>query len=94
MKVLGLVFIVIIMSLQYRIWFGDGSVREIEQLSQKISEQQEQNLLLETQNKLLKQEITSLRKNPQLLEEIAREKLGLIKPDETFYRIIPSETTP
>ncbi|WP_444994198.1 FtsB family cell division protein [Aliikangiella sp. IMCC44359] len=89
MRILGLILVVFIAVLQYRIWWGEGSVREINHLSQKVAEQAKQNDLLKKQNELLKKEILALRKNPQLLEEIAREKLGLVKPNETFYRIIP-----
>ncbi|MGX5173810.1 FtsB family cell division protein [Aliikangiella sp. IMCC44653] len=91
MKILGLVFCIIIIVLQYRIWLGEGSVHKINQLESRITEQKQQNDLLLEQNTQLKQEIKRLRQNPELLEEIAREKLGLVKPNETFYRVIPSE---
>jgi cell division protein FtsB len=32
-----------------------------------------------------------MRNNPKVLEEKAREHLGLIKKDEIFYRVIPSD---
>ena len=91
MKILGFIFFILICLLQYRIWFGEGSYQKIESLNIKISEQLEINKKLEAQNKLLKKEILALRKNPALLEEKAREQLGLIKPNEIFYRIIPKK---
>lgn len=91
MKILGLIFLVIIIVLQYRIWMGDNGAPKIENLQQQILEQKAQNKLLVKQNKILKDEIHALRNNPELLEEVAREKLGLIKPDETFFRIIPKQ---
>lgn len=72
---------------------GDNGTPKIESLQQKILEQEEQNKLLVKQNKILKDEIQALRNNPAMLEEIAREKLGLIKPNETFFRIIPKQET-
>ena len=92
MKILGIVFVVLIIILQYRIWMGDNGMPEIEKLELQITEQSEQNRLLQEQNEMLRKEIQALRKNPELLEEIAREQLGLIKPNETFYRIIPKES--
>ncbi len=91
MKKLAIVFILLILILQYNIWFSAGGVRSIEQLEQNIAEQKKENEQLRAQNKQLRGEIEALRNNPELLEEIAREKLGLIKPNEKFYRIIPEE---
>ena len=48
-------------------------------------------LVKKKENEILRKEILALRTNPQVLEEKARENLGLIKPGETFYRIIPKE---
>ena len=92
MKILGFIFAFLILVLQYRIWMGDNGMPEISQLKQRIAEQIKQNEQLKEQNDMLKKEIQALRTNPALLEEIAREQLGLIKPNETFYRIIPKES--
>ena len=91
MKILGFIFVILICLLQYRVWFGEGGYQKIESLNIKIAEQLEINKRLEAQNKLLRKEIIALRKNPALLEEKAREQLGLVKPDEIFYRIIPKK---
>jgi len=91
MKILAGIFIVLISLIQFRIWWGDGSYREIDQLKQKIEEQKTQNEQLMVQNAQLKKEIDALRNNPQVLEEKSRENLGLIKPGETFYRIVPKQ---
>lgn len=92
MKILGFIFATLIIVLQYQIWMGDSSRKQIDSLKIKISEQQIQNQLLIEQNQQLREEIQALRNNPALLEEIAREQLGLIKPNETFYRIIPKDS--
>ena len=91
MKILGFIFFILICLLQYPIWFGEGSYQKIDSLNIKIAEQLKINKTLEAQNKLLRKEISALRQNPALLEENARERLGLIKPNEIFYRIIPKK---
>ena len=91
MKILGVVFVGLILVLQYRIWWGEASVDQINLLRQEIAEQKHQNSLLKQQNELLRDEIQALRNNPETLEERAREQLGLIKPGETFYRVIPAQ---
>lgn len=39
----------------------------------------------------LDRQIRELESNPQLIEKIAREDYGMRKPDETVYKIEPSE---
>ena len=91
MKIVGLILIAVIAIIQYQIWLGESGAQEIEKLKNQILEQQNENEALRLQNQVLKDEIEALRHNPALLEELAREQLGLIKPSETFYRIIPKD---
>ncbi len=63
--------------------------KNITLLQLEIAEQIKQNQQLTSQNKKLKKEIWMLRNKSEILEEKAREKLGLIKDGEIFYRIIP-----
>jgi cell division protein FtsB len=46
---------------------------------------------LETKNKKLLEEGQFLRNNPEYLEKVAREKMGLIREGETVYKIVPEE---
>lgn len=91
-KIFAGILIVLILWLQYRVLYGDNGIQKLAILKEKIAQQQKQNTLLEEQNKVLKAEITLLRNNPEVLEEKAREQLGLIKKGEIFYRVIPDET--
>lgn len=45
-------------------------------------------------NRLLRKQIRSLRKDLTSIERIAREDLGLVKPGETVYEFIPAERSP
>ena len=44
--------------------------------------------IIDEKNKLLKNEIQFMKENKKYLEIYAREKLGLIKDNETFFQII------
>ena len=46
---------------------------------------------LEAKNKKLLEEGHFLRNNPEYLEKVAREKMGLIREGETVYKIVPEE---
>ncbi len=91
-KLLALILLVLIIWLQYRIFYGENGLSKLELLTVKIEEQRQQNAQLEKQNMLLRQEVHLLRNNPEVLEEKAREHLGLVKKDEVFYRIIPLDS--
>lgn len=91
-KLLALILLVLIIWLQYRIFYGENGLSKLELLTAKIEEQRQQNVQLEKQNMLLRQEVHLLRNNPEVLEEKAREHLGLVKKDEVFYRIIPLDS--
>ena len=91
-KLAALILTVVILWIQYHIWFGESSPDNLEILRVKISEQKKQNLQIAVQNSALKQEINLVRNEPEILEEKARENLGLIKQGEIFYRIIPNQS--
>lgn len=90
-KVLAAILIILILWIQYHVWYGKKGQRKFSELQAKIIEQKKYNLSLKKQNNGLKHEIYLLRNNPKILEEKAREQLGLIREGEIFYRIIPSE---
>ena len=89
-KLAALVLVFLIFWLQYHVWFGKSSLGKISQLHSNIADQKTHNRQLKNQNQRLKKEINLVRNEPKILEEKARENLGLIKENEIFYRIIPT----
>tara|TARA_B100000579_G_scaffold380462_1_gene348388 strand:+ start:510 stop:827 length:318 start_codon:yes stop_codon:yes gene_type:complete len=85
--------------LQWRLWFSDGGLRERNFLKRQIVEHTENNQVLEKRNTLLEREVEDLKKGEEVIERRAREDLGLIKSDEIFYqfvdpiRVIEQEST-
>ena len=53
MKFVAAGLLILLVLLQYRLWFGDGSVREVAQLQTQISAQEEQNAKLRERNRTL-----------------------------------------
>jgi cell division protein FtsB len=86
MKILIAVLIVLLVGLQYRLWFGDGSLSEVVQLSQK-----ERLRELEERNKKLEAQVLDLQNGLDAFEEKARNDLGMIKQGETFIQLIPED---
>ena len=88
MKWLIAVLIIALLVLQYRLWVGEGSIAHRVELSRMIEQQRTENELLRERNRLLALEVEALKQGTEGIEERAREDLGLIKEDETFFMII------
>ena len=74
--------------LQYRLWVGDGSLAEVWNLYQQVEEQTQENQQLRERNQALEAEVKDLKQGLEAIEERAREELGMVRDDETFYQII------
>lgn len=85
------ILFVLLLVLQYRLWFGKNSIPDYWQLEKDVQVQQVQNKNLRQRNSLLIADIQDLKIGLESIEERARNELGLIKPGETFYRILPSD---
>ena len=90
MKWVALVLVVILGSLQYRIWFGESSFREISEQREKAKNILKENKELEIRNQKIMAEIKDLRDGKDAIEERARYQLGMIKEGEVFIRILDS----
>lgn len=74
--------------MQYRLWYGDGSIQQTQKYQQRLEKLQTQIAIKQQRNKSLEAEVLDLRKGKEAIEEIARHDLGLIKKDETFFQVI------
>lgn len=92
MKWLAIALLLIFISLQYRIWFGQTSFSKIQQQEDKITLIQAENAELLQRNQKLLAEIKDLRKGTDSVEERARYQLGMIKDGEVFFRLIKKES--
>ena len=82
----GLLFILLV--LQYRLWFADGSLAERHRLERQIEEQAHINEQLQERNTALEREVLDLQSGNKGLEQRAREQLGLIREGEIFYQFV------
>ena len=88
MKWVALVLVVILTTLQYRIWFGESSFRQIKEQRQKVTNIEQENKELVLRNQKILAEINDLRHGPDAIDERARYQLGMIKQGEVFIRIL------
>ncbi len=88
-KWIALVLIILFLSLQAKLWVGDGSLAEVNQLGKAVEAQQHENKLIKERNDSLAAEVKDLKQGLEAVEERARSELGMIKnKNETFYQIV------
>lgn len=88
MRVLVVILVVVLGTLQYRLWVGDRSLVEYWRLEDAIAAQNEENEALENRNALLGAEVRDLKEGLEAIEERARRDLGMIRKDETFFQYL------
>lgn len=77
----------LILALQYPLWFGKGSWFRVWDIARQLERQQENNHALEVRNAGLDAEVHDLKKGYDAVEEYARFELGMIRDDEVFVQI-------
>ena len=88
MKNLLLLLVLLMVYLQYRLWFDDGSLQDAWELHQDVEMQRHENVELRERNAALEAEVTDLQQGLDAIEEHAREDLGMVKKGETFYQVV------
>ncbi len=88
MRILIAILLVVFVMLQYRLWVGKGSLAEVSNLKQEISQLEKELLKLKERNRALQAEVDDLRSGVSAIEERARSELGMIKEGEIFYQVI------
>ena len=88
MKIFLSFVILLIALLQYRLWFANGGIEQIQHdqlllvdLKKQVEEKRERNAALYA-------EVEDLRKGQESLEERARKDLGMIRDGETFFQVL------
>jgi cell division protein FtsB len=88
MKIFIAIIILLIIHFQYRIWVGDGSVAQIDAYQQRLDDLKKQVEEKRQRNEALYAEVLDLRKGQEAIEERARDELGMIREDETFFHVL------
>ena len=89
MRIIILILFIILVMLQFKLWLGEGGFREVTRLELRVETQQLRNHELLQRNERLQAEVEDLRDRLDAVEERARNELGLIKPAEEFYQVVP-----
>ena len=93
-KVYAAVLCVLVLVLQYRIWWSDDGVSAAFRLRGGVAEQRATNEQLRRRNEQLAAEVADLKGGLAAIEERARSELGMVAPTETFFQVVPRLTRP
>ena len=86
-----LALVLLLTWLQYKFWVGAGSSTDGVALESQVIGQKRENAGLQERNDALAAEVEDLKSGEAAVEERARSELGMIKPGETFYRVVEPE---
>lgn len=85
---LALILIVLLVGLQIKLWVGDGGMRDLRSVRDRVAAQKAENAKLQQRNDALHADVEDLKHGQDAVEARARSQLGLIKPGEVFYQVV------
>lgn len=94
MQILVAALIAVLVFLQYLLWIAEDGVRQTHALRIAIQAQIQENAELNERNQAMEADIKDLKSGLVAIEERARSEMGMIRRDETFYRILDQAPKP
>jgi cell division protein FtsB len=91
---LALIFVALIVALQYPMWLGKGGWLQVRETERQLAEQREANAKLKARNEALDADVRDLKTGSEAIEERARSELGMIRNDEVFFQLQPPGAAP
>lgn len=93
MRSIIVILLVFLALLQHRLWFGKNSVPDYIAIENDVVRQRADNDKLIQRNKVRYADTDDLKSGIEGIEERARNELGMIKNNETFFRIVYQKDT-
>ncbi|MFI4922041.1 MAG: cell division protein FtsB [Gammaproteobacteria bacterium] len=87
-QLIPLLLLLLLVFMQYQLWFGVGSVPSAMRLKNQAEAQAAENATLAKRNAALAAEVADLKGGQAAIEERARAELGMVKKGESFYQIV------
>lgn len=87
MRLVTIVLTILLVLIQYPLWWGRGGWLRVHELKQQLARQQQKNAGLKLRNEQLVGEVRDLQHGAAAIEERARYELGMVKKGEIFVRV-------
>lgn len=94
MRWLALLFVALILALQYPMWLGKGGWLQVREFDRQGEAQRQTNAELKARNAALDADVRDLKQGYEAIEERARSELGMIRQDEVFFQLPPDAQQP
>ncbi len=85
MRILGIAIVLLLVAIQYPLWFGKGGWLRAWELERQLAAQREANAALVTRNAAA---VASLREGNEAIEERARQQLNMVREGEVFFQFV------
>jgi cell division protein FtsB len=86
-RLIPLALIALLVMVHAQLWFGRGSVSSVAQMSEQLDAQLKKNAQAQLANDRLAAEVRDLQEGLEMVEEKARQELGMVKANEIYVQI-------
>ena len=94
MRVVAIALAVLLVLIQWPLWFGKGGWLRVSELERQLAAQKTVNAGLAERNAQVAAEVASLREGRGAIEERARHDLNMVREGEIFFQLIGSRADP
>ena len=94
MRILALVLGVLLVAIQYPLWFGKGGWLRVSELEHQLGAQRATNAVLAARNADAAAEVASLREGNEAIAERARLQLNMVREGEVLFQFVGTRSDP
>ena len=87
MRLVTLALVALLALVHAELWFGESGVPRVVDLRGRLAEQRAANDTARQRNEQMTAEVSDLKEGLEMVEERARQELGMVKPNEVFVQI-------
>ena len=80
--------IALLVLLQWVLWTGRNGILEFVNLNRDVAEAEARNARLARRNHQLLEDVIDIKSRDEAIEELARDRLGLIREGEHFFQVV------
>ena len=88
-RLVPVILLGLLAAMHAQLWLGRGSLPQVAAMQQQIEEQKAANAQVRQTNERLASEVHDLKEGLDMVEEKARNELGMVKPNEVYVQFTP-----
>jgi cell division protein FtsB len=88
-RLVPVVLLALLAALHAQLWLGRGSIPRVQEMQRQLAAQTVANDQARQVNERLNSEVHDLKEGLDMVEEKARNELGMVKPNEVYVQYMP-----